>query len=37
MRPYRFSINTESVALVPPFLEHKHFRQTHFSHDQNAK
>lgn len=25
MRPYRFSINAESVALVPPILEHKHF------------
>lgn len=27
MRPYRFSINAESVALVPPILEHKHFHR----------
>lgn len=25
MRPYRFPINSESVALVPPILEHEHF------------
>ncbi len=27
MRPYCFSINAESVALVPPILEHKHFHR----------
>lgn len=27
MRPYRFPINSESVALVPPILEHEHFHR----------